>query len=797
MQYGVDVDTYKRLKSKGSKTEISTDSEFLKLILRVVFVFLISRVMITLDIATIDNIAPFGIAITISAFMLYDRKQALIMSLGSAVGYLSIINLGTEMSMYVGIVLSLALYNSVIGYRINDKINVVINMGVVLGVMILIRMMVSNYDFETTFVFSLVQTIIVYPVYYIIQFSIKCFQEVKSNHYYSNEEIVGMALLICLAIAGIGAEKVFGIGIRNIVSLAVVILLSYSLGAPIGGVIGIVLGTITGLSSPDMMQIVSVYAIIAFTVGIFKDTGKIFACVSAIIIYIILSLYCKTLNLYTSLEGLFACVIFVMIPMKVIMFITDEFDNSVKEDKLNEFHFDKVKEEFSNKLDDFTDVLSSMAVIIKNLSENNTLVLKDKSQGLIDSIGDRVCSKCDMRDMCWKRELHSTYSEFAELVENLQNGRRVLPPKLDNKCIKGYKLIKSAEDVVDGYILNEICRRKLEDGRNMVAAEINNMATTVGELIDDLNKNICICSDTERTVNKALSRAGIRCDNVLCYNDKNGRLNIRITLDECGGAQYCVKEILPVINKAIGYEMIVCGDGCTIDPVTKKCNFLIGEAPHYYLTSYCATACKDGEDCTGDSFNFGKTTDGRYIIVISDGMGSGAEAGKESSGIVELIDKFTKSGFSDVTAINAANSIMSMKFSEDEKFATLDMQDIDLYTGKIYFAKIGAVETFVKKSNKIQVISSKTLPFGILDTPDIEIVEKTVSNGDIIVTVSDGILDVGEDKKNYKWLNAFLMQNNTKDPKQLSDEILEEAKRLNKGRVRDDMTVIVSKVYAI
>lgn len=797
MQYGMNVDTYKRVKKNSTKVDSSSKKEVIKIIVEFLFVFLISRVVIKLDISTIDNIAPFGIAVIIAVFMSFDRREALIVSIGGAIGYLTMLEYNTEMGMYVGIVLVMIVYNSVIGYKLAKKTSIFINIMIILGVMIISRSIVNNYSFGTTVVFSFVQTIIIYPIYYIIDFSMKCFNEMESNHYYSNEEIVGMALIICLAVSGIGNQRIFGINIRNIISLSAVIILSYSLGASVGGVIGIILGAVTGISSNDMIQIISIYALVAVVVGIFKDTGKIYACGSAIIIYIMLTLYCKIFNIASITEGIIGCCIFLLIPNEIIKKINIEFDNTVKEDKLNEFHFDKIKEEFSDKLNDYTDVLASMAVIIKKISENSDVPVKSTASGLVDDVANRACGKCDMKGICWKREFHRTYSDFSELITNYENGKKVMPKDLDMKCIKRYNVMKCVEEVVNAYFLEQLYKKKLEGGYNMMASEVNNMAVTVGELIDDLNRDMCVCSDTERTINMALSRGSIKYDNVLCYNNKYGRLNIKITLDECGGGQYCVKEILPIINKALGCQMIVGGDGCCIDPVSKKCNVLIEESPRFYVTSYCQTACKDGEDSIGDSFSFGKTKDGRYTIIISDGMGSGADAGRESGGIVELIDKYTKAGFSDITAINAANSIMSMKFSEEEKFATLDMQDIDLYTGKIYFTKIGSVETFVKKSKSIQIISSKTLPFGILDKPDIDIVEKTVENGDIIVSVSDGILDVGENKNNYRWLNTFLMQNNTKDPKQLSLEIIEEAKRLNKDKVKDDMTVIVSKVYSI
>ncbi len=91
---------------------------------------------------------------------------------------------------------------------------------------------------------------------------------------------------------------------------------------------------------------------------------------------------------------------------------------------------------------------------------------------------------------------------------------------------------------------------------------------------------------------------------------------------------------------------------------------------------------KDGEQCNGDSYSFGKLQSGSYMTIISDGMGSGPQAVQESSAVVELIERFAQSGFSKITAINTINSIMSIKFSQDEKFSTVDLSNIDLYEGK-------------------------------------------------------------------------------------------------------------------
>ena len=70
---------------------------------------------------------------------------------------------------------------------------------------------------------------------------------------------------------------------------------------------------------------------------------------------------------------------------------------------------------------------------------------------------------------------------------------------------------------------------------------------------------------------------------------------------------------------------------------------VIEESPKYHMLSYVASIPKDGEKFSGDSFNFGKNKNGIYVIALSDGMGSGPDAGLESSVAIDIIDEFIKS----------------------------------------------------------------------------------------------------------------------------------------------------------
>ena len=422
--------------------------------------------------------------------------------------------------------------------------------------------------------------------------------------------------------------------------------------------------------------------------------------------------------------------------------------------------------------------------------------MKNKGAAMIESLADRVCQSCEMNSKCWGRELHSTFSEFGELMLSCENKNVYLPKKLDLKCVKRTTLLKSAEDLFSTYTVNEALKSRLIEGRKVIANQINNMSITVSGILSDFNSNVNSCLEIDKVLRKTLAKNKIRYNNIYSYTDRKGRLKIKIKIDSYDGESYCRKYILPIISEFVRTPLSIAQDGCTVDPETNECSIVMEETCKYNVSSFVAFNVKDGEKYSGDSYSFGKNKVGEYVTILSDGMGSGPEAGLESEAAIELIEKFNEGGFSEATTLNAVNSIMGMKFSEDEKFTTLDMNSIDLYTGEAQFIKVGASMSFIKRGSEIEVVDSTTLPFGIVDDIDIKPVKKKVKNGDIIVTISDGVIDIDKDNVGeYTWIVNYLKGEQV-NPEILAREILEQAKRKSNGRVLDDMTVIVSKLYS-
>lgn len=186
--------------------------------------------------------------------------------------------------------------------------------------------------------------------------------------------------------------------------------------------------------------------------------------------------------------------------------------------------------------------------------------------------------------------------------------------------------------------------------------------------------------------------------------------------------------------------------------------------------------------------------DGKYIFAISDGMGSGEEAKKNSKIAISMLERLLSSGFEKETSINLINSAI-LNSNSNDNYATLDISILDLYAGRIEFLKSGACPTYIKKNRNVSIIKSTSLPTGIMSNISIDTYDKDLEDGDIIVMCSDGILDSNIEYANRDlWLKYLLEDIQTDSSEKIADIILREAIDNNVGKAKDDMSVIVIKV---
>jgi len=224
--------------------------------------------------------------------------------------------------------------------------------------------------------------------------------------------------------------------------------------------------------------------------------------------------------------------------------------------------------------------------------------------------------------------------------------------------------------------------------------------------------------------------------------------------------------------------------------VGNKLNFLSDDK--YVMAFGKAETVKSKSTISGDSQLNIRLKDGKYLVAISDGMGSGKEAKESSTQAIRLLENLLLSGFDKNISMDLINSALMNR--NTEIFATLDIAIIDLYTGTIEFIKSGACPTYIKNKNRVKIIKSNSLPAGIIEETDIQTFDKDITSGDIMLMCSDGILDSNVEYKNKElWVKYMLEDIETNNTQKIADLIINEAIDNCYGLPKDDMSIIVCK----
>lgn len=121
---------------------------------------------------------------------------------------------------------------------------------------------------------------------------------------------------------------------------------------------------------------------------------------------------------------------------------------------------------------------------------------------------------------------------------------------------------------------------------------------------------------------------------------------------------------------------------------------------------------KDGETVSGDAGTYFKRGDGTLYVLLCDGMGSGPQANRESSLALRLLEQFLQAGVETEHALVTLNSALALRGEEAGGFTTVDLLQVDLFTGDGAVFKLGAAPTYVRKGGTVRRISGDLPPRG-------------------------------------------------------------------------------------
>ncbi len=297
----------------------------------------------------------------------------------------------------------------------------------------------------------------------------------------------------------------------------------------------------------------------------------------------------------------------------------------------------------------------------------------------------------------------------------------------------------------------------------------------------------------ERQLKRALHRKGILLKKVYVYDHKNRRKEVYLTIRT--RKKRCIpnKDVAETLSEVTGVAMMPSHESRNFvrNEYTSTC---FVERTNFEVVYSMERCVGDYQQISGDSFSFLQKEDGQFLASLSDGMGTGLNAYQESEKVVDLLEQFLEAGFSKETAVKMINSALVLR-SDGKTFSTIDISSIDLYSGVCEFLKIGAATSFIRRGSWVETITSTSLPAGIFQQTDFEKTCRKLYDGDMVVMVTDGVLDVLPSEHQEKMMKDIILEHDTNNPKELADYILSRVRQYKNGRFCDDMTVLVVGIW--
>ncbi|MCI8327674.1 MAG: SpoIIE family protein phosphatase [Lachnospiraceae bacterium] len=411
-----------------------------------------------------------------------------------------------------------------------------------------------------------------------------------------------------------------------------------------------------------------------------------------------------------------------------------------------------------------------------------------------NEITGKICASCNMCGMCWE-ESSPVYNVFTSLIQSIEKFGKAeveYEERLKDYCPYADDITKEAIRIFERMKANAAWYNRLLANREMIAQQLDAMAF----IMEDCAKEYEDLSKKEKSMLaqiRFLARdRGFFITQMHLYRKQNGRLQLVTTVHAKAGC-LPIKEYREAVSRGMGISMIQHKDSRNLIG-TENCSIVFEENTKYHAIHGVARLTKDGAAISGDNFSFLELENGQMVMSLSDGMGSGIEACKESETVIELIEKFLEAGFSKETAIRMMNSAMVIR-GEDDVFSTIDMASVDLYDGMAEFYKVGASATFIKKEEGVECLLSTSLPVGVSHKMELDGIKKQLRDGNFLVMVSDGVLEYLHVPEAEETMGEIIRSIDTNNPEKLAKGILEKVLLFTGGKVMDDMTVLTAGIW--
>lgn len=442
------------------------------------------------------------------------------------------------------------------------------------------------------------------------------------------------------------------------------------------------------------------------------------------------------------------------------------------------------------RLDFASKALSNVSEDVEEVSEKLAGIVTPTMESVYKEAVDNTCSRCGMRVFCWEHRDGVSLESFEYVTEKLKTegeiDKKDFREDFKQKCCRSEEMASAVNKSYQNYLASEAAEKRVEEVRQVVAGQFCGLGDILGEMAEEYANYEVFDNDLSERITIKLKELGLKPTAVSCRIDYLGRMTIEAETADTDKKK--IKRALMVheLSKLCGRSF----DSPSITTAYGSCRITLCERPCFDVETGSSQHISGSGRLCGDSLRYFTDGTGKMTAIISDGMGTGGRAAVDGGMASSIMEKLIKAGLGYDCSLKVVNSALLVK-SGDESLATLDVVSIDLYSGKTNFMKAGAALSFIRKNGDMYRVETPSLPAGILPQIGFTYTEDELSEGDIIVMVSDGTTVTGED-----WIERIIASWEDKSMEQLSQTIIDEAVARRTDGHDDDITVLAMQIKA-
>ncbi len=598
----------------------------------------------------------------------------------------------------------------------------------------------------------------------------------------SYNELTELLIVISILLLGFSEIALNGISFGRILGILLLLAASKYGGVLAGAVAGISVALTQTLSGTDANIGISL-AFAGLISGIFASLGK-YAQILTLIIFSFIGTVASgdiTLISRTLIETAIGSLLFLTLPRKCGIYLGKVFSANPKISIPT-----GIKKSLTMRLELASNALSDVSETVEQVSKELSKINAPDFSWVLSSVEQDACAGCKLRVHCWESRKEDTINAILEMTKAVKQGECSpeisSPEEFKGRCLRPSRVGNATYKRYSDYASRIAAENRIDEVRSVVSDQFSGISEMLYDLSVDFKNDEQFDSVSAENAAAALKNLDIRVSEAGCRIDKYGRMTVEFKLKK-------TPEL--IINKLQVMKLVsvVCERDFDIPNVSE-----VGGDVFITLTEHAVIKIDFGAEqlsasssnMCGDAYKYFYDGRGHFIMVLSDGMGTGGRAAVDGAMASGLMSRLIKAGFGYDCSLKILNSSMLFK-STDESLATVDIASIDLFTGETQLYKAGAAPTIVRRSGKTGKAQSTSLPAGILRDIGFDKAVIKCKIGDIVLLMSDGAVSCGTD-----WIRAEIEAWQSGSAQELAEHISECAKRRRNDNHEDDITVLAA-----